>query len=141
MRTPTGARFSAAETRHVSVGSPAPLFGTGVDEPMRVVFREVDQWNLWIWAQVRSNLLEEERDTLAEVLKAWFILGKLGGFSSSNVQVQRHADKALGVSAMPYRIEERDAQACGFHAMGDPEFKGNWMRCWCAGVFWLAPLI
>ena len=104
---------------------------------MRVVFRQVDQWNLWIWAQVRSNLLEEERDTLAEVLKAWFILGKLGGYSSSNLQVQRHADQALSISAMPYRIEERDTQACGFHAMGDPEFKGNWMRCWCA--WWCVP--
>ena len=98
---------------------------------MRVVFREVEPWNLWIWAQVRSNMLEDERETLGEVLKAWFILGKLGAFSSSNLQVQRHADQALSISAMPYRIEERDTQACGFHAMGDPEFKGNWMRCWC----------
>ncbi len=100
---------------------------------MRVIFREVDPWNVWIWAQVRSNLLEEERDTLAEVLKAWFIVGKLGGYNSSNTQVQRHVNEvATSVSGMRYCVEERDESASVFHAMGDPEFKDSWMRCWCA---------
>lgn len=98
---------------------------------MRVVFREVDPWNVWIWAQVRSNLVEEDRETLGEVLKAWFIVGKLGGFNSSNLQVQRHVNQAAtSVSNMRYSAEERDESACVFHAMGEPEFKDNWMRCW-----------
>jgi hypothetical protein len=99
---------------------------------MRVTFREVNPWTVWIWAQVRSNLLEEERETLSEVLKAWFIVGKLGGYDTTNVQVQRQSDQLVSLAGMPYRVEDRDPQACVMHAMSDPEFRDNWMRCWYA---------
>lgn len=97
---------------------------------MTVVFRDVDPFNLWIWAQVKSSMSVDERETLSEVLKAWFIVGRLGGFSSSNTQVaSRASDPGGSVSHMEYNSGDFD-DGCAFHAMGDPEFRDNWMRCW-----------
>jgi hypothetical protein len=99
---------------------------------MQVRFREVDPFNLWIWAQLQSNASAEQKETLGEVLKAWFILGKLGGFNAMRLQVQRHANTAgVSVSNMRYEVDDSDESAAFFHAMGDCEFKDNWMRCWC----------
>ena len=107
---------------------------TGSEAPMRVLFREVDPFNLWIWAQLRSNVSAEERELFGEVLKAWFILGKLGGFNALRLPVQRHANTvAASVSHMVYEVDEPvvgDGSGALFHAMGDPEFRDGWARCW-----------
>jgi hypothetical protein len=106
---------------------------TGSPAGMRVVFCDVDPFNLWVWAQLKSNASTAEKELLEEVLKAWFIVGKLGGFNAMRLTVQRHANEvATSVSNMPYDADDRDNSAALFHAMGDCEFKDNWMRCWCA---------
>lgn len=99
---------------------------------MAVRFREVDQFDLWVWAQVPSSLSNEQRETLSEVLKAWFILGRLGGYNAANSQVQAHADAGSGsVSGMPYApLSEDDGAGPAFNAMAEPEFRDNWLRCW-----------
>jgi hypothetical protein len=100
---------------------------------MKVIFRDVDPFNLWVWAQLKSNASTEEKEMLEEVLKAWFILGKLGGFNAMRLQVQRHTNAAAAsVSNMRYELDDRDDSAAFFHAMSDCEYKDNWMRCWCA---------
>jgi hypothetical protein len=108
---------------------------TGSPAGMRVVFRDVDPFNLWVWAQLKSNASTAEKELLEEVLKAWFIMGKLGGFNAMRLSVQRHANEvATSVSNMRYDADDRDNSAALFHAMGDCEFKDNWMRCWCVRV-------
>lgn len=102
---------------------------------MRVTFREVDPFDLWVWARIPANVSSEDKELLGEVLKAWFILGKLGGFNSLKLHVQRHADAGpTSVSNMAYTDDESEGDAALFHAMGDCEFKDNWMRCWCAAM-------
>jgi hypothetical protein len=69
------------------------------------------------------------------VFKAWYVLGKLGAFNDSRLQVAEHAIATVhAISHMPYRVATKAEEPCYFHAMGDCEFKGNWMRCWCDAV-------
>ena len=95
------------------------------------MFRAVEPWNLWVWVQLSSSLGEEERLDVEEIFKAWFILGKLGGFNSANLQVQQHVDAAGdSVSNLRYVVDEQGGPLSVFHAMGDVEFRDNWARCW-----------
>jgi hypothetical protein len=108
---------------------------TGSEAPLRVTFREVDPFDLWVWARIPANASSDDKELLGEVFKAWFILGKLGGFNALKLHVQRHADAgATSVSNMAYVDDASEADAALFHAMGDCEFKDNWMRCWWVAV-------
>lgn len=115
----------------LSAGPSLAERGAGETAPVRVVFREVQPWNCWLWLQPRRALSEEELVLLDEVLKAWFILGRLGGFNARNLQVQEQADAvSLEVSGMAYSEERQAGPPCVFHAMGQLETKGGWARCW-----------
>jgi hypothetical protein len=103
----------------------------GSTVPMLVKFGEFRSNNLWIWVESHNPIAEQEEPLVDEVFKAWFVLGKLGGFNSENMQVQSNF---FEVSHMTYDMElangESDVPACVFHAMGGPEYKGRWARAW-----------
>ena len=103
----------------------------GSTVPMLVRFGEFKSNNLWIWVESHNPIAEQEEPLVDEVFKAWFVLGKLGGFNSENMQVQSNF---FEVSHMTYDMElangESDVPACVFHAMGGPEYKGRWARAW-----------
>ena len=104
----------------------------GSTVPMLVKFGEFKSNNLWVWIESHNKISEMEQPLLDEVFKAWFVLGKLGGFNSENMQVQSNFYE---VSNMEYDIEmanasEGDVPTCVFHAMGGPEYRGQWCRCW-----------
>ena len=103
----------------------------GSKKRMRVTFRDVNQFSLWVWAELNPKASAEDKEVLAEVFKAWYVLGKLGAFNDSRLQVAEHAIQTVhAISHMPYRVATKAEEPCYFHAMGDCEFKGNWMRCW-----------
>ena len=102
----------------------------GSDAPLAVRFREVDPFNLWLWLRLPADARAEQRELLEEVLKAWYIMGRLGGFSSQNAQVAERAAATGAVSHMPYAPDARDDSAACFHAMGDCEYRAPWLRCW-----------
>ena len=60
----------------------------GSTVPMLVKFNEFRSNNLWIWVESHNAIVEQEEPLIDEVFKAWFVLGKLGGFNSENQQVQ-----------------------------------------------------
>ena len=60
----------------------------GSSEAMRVEFREVDTMSLWIWLELRRAPADSEVELLQAVTQAWFMLGKLGGYNASNLQVR-----------------------------------------------------
>lgn len=103
----------------------------GSTVPLLVKFREFKSQNLWIHLESHNNISEMEQPLLDEVFKAWFVLGKLGGFNSDNMQVQANF---FEVSNMEYDMDQAngdgDVPTAVFHAMGGPEYKGRWCRCW-----------
>ena len=105
----------------------------GSTVPMMVKFDEFKSGNLWIWVESHNAIAEREQPLLDEVFKAWFVLWKLGGFNSENAQVQSNF---FEVSNMKYDMDlangdgDGDVNRCVFHALGEPEYRGKWARCW-----------
>jgi hypothetical protein len=73
-----------------------------------------------------------ERPLLEEVFKAWFVLGKLGGFNAYNMQASETYDS---VSFMDYSMEQAhdfstDTSSRTFHEMSEVEYRAEWARVW-----------
>jgi hypothetical protein len=60
---------------------------TGSDTPPHVTFKEVDPFDLWVWLEFVVPPAQREKELLQSTLKSWFVVGKLGGFNSQNMQV------------------------------------------------------
>jgi hypothetical protein len=132
------------------VGGAPPL---GCEPPPTVVFRDVDTFDLWLWFEFADPstggprrsaasaapvaVTPRERDALDALLRAWFVLGKMGGFDASNMQASQAV--AGDVSFLSY---EQPPSAGGgaagggggprisaaMHAMGPLEVRGSWAR-------------
>ena len=98
------------------------------EDVVKVQFREVDNFSLWVWWELDEVLGSTEREALEEVVKSWFLLGRLGAFNSMNLQVY---EKEEDVSYMKYNQRvAREAPAALFHSMSEFEYNGKWARCW-----------
>ena len=103
---------------------------SGSTVPTLVTFREYNPFGCWIWIESHNPIAEMERPLLEEVFKAWFVLGRLGGFNSYNMQAQENFDS---VSFMDYSMEQAhefstDTSTHVFHEMSEVEFKVEWAR-------------
>ncbi len=95
---------------------------------MQVIFRECDWFNLWIWIECQDYLSEREKQMIDEVFASWFLLGKLGGFNATNLQV---LEAGVDVSDLDYDGETMAGEMMAvMHNIGDVEYEGNWARCW-----------
>ncbi|MBD2101308.1 DUF3531 family protein [Leptolyngbya sp. FACHB-261] len=95
---------------------------------MRVEFREIDQFDVWIWLQFAAVPSEREKLYVEQVLNAWFSLGQLGGFNASNLQ-SHEADP--DVSNLLYDSDSLEGPLMALmHNMGDIEYEGVLARCW-----------
>lgn len=105
---------------------------SGSTVPTLVTFREVNPFSCWIWIESHNAIAEMERPLLEEVFKAWFVLGKLGGFNAYNMQASETYD---AVSFMDYSMEQAhdfstDTSSRTFHEMSELEYKAEWARVW-----------
>jgi hypothetical protein len=99
----------------------------GSETPPTVAFRQVDPFKLWVWVQLLDAPSSREQDLLESCVKAWFMIGKLGGFNSGNLQVFHNADEDQ--SFFEYNNEEGEQNMGSFlHDVGEVEFKGAWAR-------------
>jgi hypothetical protein len=139
------------------VGGAPPL---GCEPPPAVVFRDVDTFDLWLWFEFADPstggprraaaggsagpppvaVTPRERDALDALLRAWFVLGKMGGFDASNMQASQAA--AGDVSFLSYEQHPPLQGGAGggggggyaprisaaMHAMGPLEVRGSWAR-------------
>eukprot|EP00878_Enallax_costatus_P018782 GHUV01019794.1.p3 GENE.GHUV01019794.1~~GHUV01019794.1.p3 ORF type:complete len:117 (-),score=34.47 GHUV01019794.1:1304-1654(-) len=60
---------------------------TGSAEPPRITFRDVDVFDMWVWIEMLVPPSERERELLQNTVRSWFVVGKLGGYNSGNLQV------------------------------------------------------
>jgi hypothetical protein len=102
----------------------------GEEAPVDVSFRgPVDSFNLWTWIQLYRPPTGTDLEMLQEVLNSWFLLGRLGGFNSGNLQVLYNQEE--GLEELEYDNDEEGAQmAATFHEMGPLEAQGSWLRFW-----------
>jgi len=95
---------------------------------MQVRFREVDPFNCWIWLRFCNVPSKAEKDYVDGVFDSWYVIGRLGGFNSSNLQSQ---EAGSDLSWMTYDNEEiSNTLPSLMHNLGQLEYQGDWARCW-----------
>eukprot|EP00879_Flechtneria_rotunda_P011611 GHRR01012128.1.p1 GENE.GHRR01012128.1~~GHRR01012128.1.p1 ORF type:complete len:286 (+),score=78.54 GHRR01012128.1:156-1013(+) len=100
---------------------------TGSEVPPRVTFREVDVFDMWIWIEMLVPPSERERELLQSTVRSWFVVGKLGGYNSANMQV--YYNNSDDNSYMDYDNSEIDSSYRSYmHECSEVEFKGSWAR-------------
>ena len=95
---------------------------------MKILFRDVDPFNCWIWIRFADVPSSGEQNYVDGIFDSWYVIGKLGGFNSENLQVHECSD---GISWMTYNQEELEsALPALMHNIGELEYNGSWSRCW-----------
>ena len=95
---------------------------------MEIRFREVDPFNCWIRLRFSEVPNEGIRSYIDGIFDSWYVMGRLGGFNSENLQAH---EAGSDLSWMPYDIEESSkVMPALMHNLGHLEYEGEWARCW-----------
>ena len=95
---------------------------------MEVHFREVDPFNCWLWLRFANVPSQGERNYIAGVFDSWYVVGRLGGFNSENLQAH---EAGAELSWMNYDNEvASNALPALMHNLAQLEYKGERARCW-----------
>ncbi|RMZ56535.1 hypothetical protein APUTEX25_001382, partial [Auxenochlorella protothecoides] len=105
----------------------------GESRPVAVKFRNVDQFDLWIWLELYTAPAPAAVAMVQEVVNSWYLLGRLGAYNASSMHVLYASQYDL--SHMRYGEDEEDEEVVGsapaaMADMADLEVKGNWLRFW-----------
>ncbi|OAY68688.1 hypothetical protein ACMD2_08099 [Ananas comosus] len=93
----------------------------------KVSFRDFNPLDSFIWFELYGAPSDRDVDLLGSVIQSWYVMGRLGAFNSSNLQ--------LANSSMDYNPSYDSDKASGqmpssFHDISDVEFQDNWGRVW-----------
>tara|TARA_B100000073_G_scaffold341087_1_gene341884 strand:- start:698 stop:1141 length:444 start_codon:yes stop_codon:yes gene_type:complete len=95
---------------------------------MKVVFREIDPFNCWIWIKFFEVPTQAEKNYLDGVFDSWYVLGRLGGFNSENLQSH---EEGAELSWISYDNEHSNSVLPSLmHNLGEMEYQNLWSRCW-----------
>ena len=95
---------------------------------MNVRFREVDPFNCWLWLRFSNVPSQGERNYVDGIFDSWYVIGRLGGFNSENLQVH---EEGVDLSWMNYDNNEASTvMPALMHNMGQLEYEADWARCW-----------
>lgn len=100
---------------------------TGSVLAFKVSFRDFNPLDSYIWVELFGSPSDRDVDLFGSVIQSWYVMGRLGAFNSSNLQLTNssmehnpHYDAEKGLNVMPSSI----------HDIGDVEFQDNWGRFW-----------
>ncbi|KAK1257095.1 hypothetical protein QJS04_geneDACA019246 [Acorus gramineus] len=100
---------------------------TGSVLAFKVSFRDFNPLDSYIWFELYGAPSDRDVDLVGSVFQAWYVMGRLGAFNSSNLQLSNASmdfnplyDEDKGATAMP----------SSFHDISDVEFQDNWGRVW-----------
>ncbi|KAF6162916.1 hypothetical protein GIB67_021065 [Kingdonia uniflora] len=100
---------------------------TGSVVSFKVSFREFNPLDSHIWFELYGSPSDRDVDLIGSVIQSWYVMGRLGAFNSSNLQLANSSmdfdplyDEEKGFKVMP----------SSFHDIGDVEFQDNWGRVW-----------
>ncbi|XP_057961974.1 uncharacterized protein LOC131153582 isoform X1 [Malania oleifera] len=100
---------------------------TGSILAFKVSFRDFNPIDSYIWFELLGSPSDRDVDFLGSVIQSWYVMGRLGAFNSSNLQLANSSmeynplyDAEGGFKVMP----------SSFHDISDVEFQDNWGRVW-----------
>ncbi|CAK7323802.1 unnamed protein product [Dovyalis caffra] len=98
---------------------------TGSVVSFKVSFRDFNPIDSYIWFEFYGSPSDQDVDLIGTVIQSWYLMGRLGGFNSSNLQLANSSmeydplyDADKGFKVMP----------SSFHDISDVEFQDNWGR-------------
>lgn len=100
---------------------------TGSVLAFKVSFRDFNPLDSYIWFEFYGSPSDRDVDLLGSVIQSWYVMGRLGAFNSSNLQMASSSmeynplyDADKGFKVMP----------SSFHDISNVEFQDNWGRIW-----------
>uniref|UniRef100_A0A803QJT9 Uncharacterized protein n=1 Tax=Cannabis sativa TaxID=3483 RepID=A0A803QJT9_CANSA len=100
---------------------------TGSATPMKVTFNKFNFSNSYIWFEFYNAPLEKDVSLLCDSIRAWHIVGRLGGCNSMNMQLsQSPLEKRPSYDA----IQGANVTPTTFYNIGDLEIQQNLARIW-----------
>jgi len=100
--------------------------GSGEEASPKIEFRNLDPFETWIWIELYDPPSGGSGELLQEVINSWYMLGRLGAYDSSNLQVLYSDGAGPGFE---YE-EQNDTLPSTMHEMGELEYRGSWARFW-----------
>ncbi|XP_068640723.1 uncharacterized protein [Aristolochia californica] len=81
----------------------------------------------YIWFEHYGAPSDRKVDLIGSVIQAWYVMGRLGAFNSSNLQLENSS-----MDHNPTYDDEKGAKVMpsSFHDISDVEFQDNWGRIW-----------
>nr|CAB3448408.1 unnamed protein product [Digitaria exilis] len=83
--------------------------------------------NSFIWFELFGEPTDRDVDLLGGVIQAWYVMGRLGAYNSSNLQL---ANSMLDFDPSYDSDEASSVMPSSFHDISDVEFQDNWARVW-----------
>ncbi|KAM0868996.1 hypothetical protein ACQ4PT_040957 [Festuca glaucescens] len=100
---------------------------TGSVAAFKVSFRDFNPLNAFIWFELFGEPTDRDVDLLGGVIQAWYVMGRLGAFNSSNLQL---ANSMLDFDPSYDSDEASAVMPSSFHNISDVEFQDSWGRVW-----------
>ncbi|MQL72186.1 hypothetical protein Taro_004562, partial [Colocasia esculenta] len=100
---------------------------TGSVLAFKVSFRDFNPIDSYIWFELFGAPSDRDVDLIGSVIQSWYVMGRLGAFNSSNLQLAN-----LSMDYNPIYDAEKAATVMpsSFHDISDVEFQDNWGRFW-----------
>ena len=95
---------------------------------MNVSFREDDPFNCWIWIRFCEVPSDAEKNYVDGVFDSWYVLGRLGGFNSENLQSHEEGSELSWMSYDNNLIGSSIPSL--MHNLGHMEYQNLWSRSW-----------
>ncbi|KAJ8759295.1 hypothetical protein K2173_006815 [Erythroxylum novogranatense] len=100
---------------------------TGSVLAFKVSFRDFTFVDSYIWFQLYGSPEDRDINLIGSVIQAWYVMGRLGAFNSSNLQL---ANSSMDYDPLYDADKGSKVMPSSFHDIGDIEFQDNWGRVW-----------
>ncbi|KAJ3689180.1 hypothetical protein LUZ61_018344 [Rhynchospora tenuis] len=100
---------------------------TGSVLAFKVSFRDFNPLGSHIWIELYGEPSDRDVDLLGSVIQSWYVMGRLGAFNSSNLQL---INKAMSHNPLYDSEKASKAMPSSFHDISDIEFQDSWARFW-----------
>ncbi|WVZ74803.1 hypothetical protein U9M48_022939 [Paspalum notatum var. saurae] len=104
---------------------------TGSIVAFKVSFRDFNPLNSFIWLELYGEPTDRDVDLLGGVIQAWYVMGRIGAYNSSNLQL---ANSMLDYDPSYDSEEASSVMPSSIHDISDVEFQDNWARVWHVGI-------
>ncbi|KAF8407399.1 hypothetical protein HHK36_006530 [Tetracentron sinense] len=93
----------------------------------KVSFRDFNPIDFFIWFELYGSPSDRDVDLIGSVIQSWYVMGRLGAFNSSNLQL---ANLSLDYNPIYDADKGFKVMPSSFHDISNVEFQDNWGRVW-----------